>query len=462
MTRVVVIGGGIAGLSAAYFLADALGPDAVTVLEQTDQLGGKLRAVELAGHPVDVGAEAMLARRPEGVDLARAVGLGDRLHAPTTTSSRLWLDGGLRPMPAGTMMGVPADLDAVAEAGVLSADSLARAAAEASSTHEPLTEDVSVGDLITERLGRDVLDRLVDPLLGGVYAAPAGQISLRAAIPALAARLADGGSLVAAARAATAAGAVRTGPVFMSFPGGLAELPAALARSGFQTRTRTAVRVLRRTPDGFALECGPVPEPVHLDADAVVMAAPPGKTGPLLRELAPVASTALGEIGSTSVAVVSLAFRDITLPAASGFLVPATERRAIKGATFSSQKWPIGADGVTLLRASLGRAGEPTVLQREDAELVRLVRHELRSLLGVDAEPIDTAVTRWGGGLPQYTPGHVERVARIRAAVADVPGLAVCGAAYDGVGVPACIASARLAADRVLASLTERGQWTRG
>ncbi|MGI8881731.1 MAG: protoporphyrinogen oxidase, partial [Jatrophihabitans sp.] len=251
-------------------------------------------------------------------------------------------------------------------------------------------------------------------------------------------------------------------PVFMSFPGGLAELPTALAGSGFRTRTRTAVRVLRRTAHGFALECGPVPEPVHLDADAVVIAAPPGKAGPLLRTVAPAASTALGEIGSTSVAVVNLAFRDVTLPAGSGFLVPASERRAIKGATFSSQKWPISADGVTLLRASLGRAGEPTVLQRDDTELVRLVRHELRSLLGVDAEPIDTAVTRWGGGLPQYTPGHVERVARIRAAVADVPGLAVCGAAYDGVGIPACIASARLAADRVLASLTERGQWARG
>lgn len=458
MTRVVVVGGGIAGLSAAYFLADALGPDAVLLLEQTDQLGGKLRATELAGYPVDVGAEAMLARRPEGLELARAVGLGDRLHAATTTSSSLWLDGRLRRMPSGTMMGIPADLTKVAESGVLSADVLARAAAEADAAHEPLGEDVSVGELVTHRLGREVLDRLVDPLLGGVYAAPAGQISLRAAIPALAARLGKGGSLVGAAQDASAAGAGRSGPVFMSFPGGLAELPAALDGSGFQTRTRTAVRALRRTADGFALVCGPVPEPILIDADAVVIATPPGKAGPLLREVAPPASSELGDIGSTSVAVVSLAFRELALPPGSGFLVPATERRAIKGATFTSQKWPVAPPGLTLLRASLGRAGEPTVLQRDDAELVRLVRHELQSLLGIDAEPIDSAVTRWGGGLPQYTPGHVERVARIRASVADVPGLAVCGAAYDGVGVPACIASARLAADRVLAALPVRGQ----
>ena len=157
-------------------------------------------------------------------------------------------------------------------------------------------------------------------------------------------------------------------------------------------------------------------------------------------------------------AIVSFAFDGVDLPAGSGLLVGAGERFAMKAVTLSSQKWPIESGGLTLLRASVGRAGEPHALQLDDAELTALVRRELRPLLGITAEPVDSLVTRWGGGLPQYAVGHVERVARIRAAVAGVPGLGVCGAAFDGVGIPACIASARAAVDRVGASARDRGQ----
>lgn len=157
-------------------------------------------------------------------------------------------------------------------------------------------------------------------------------------------------------------------------------------------------------------------------------------------------------------AIVSFAFGEATLPPGSGLLVATGERLATKAITLSSQKWPLETGGVTLLRASVGRIGETTALQLEDHELSALVHRELRPLVGIDAAPIDARVTRWGGGLPQYSVGHVERVARVRAALAAVPGLAGCGAVFDGVGIPACIGSARAAVDQVVASLAVQGQ----
>jgi oxygen-dependent protoporphyrinogen oxidase len=455
--HVVVVGGGVSGLAAAHFLSRTA---RVTLLEQADRVGGKLRAAEVAGVRIDVGAEAMLARRPEGLELAGQVGLAESVQEASTTSAGLWLDGGLRPLPTGTVMGIPADLAVVAQAGVLSDDALAAAADEAATAHPTLDEDVSVGALVRQRLSGEVVDRLVDPLLGGVYAATADELSLRATIPALAARLAENGSLVEAAQAVNAAAAGATGPLFVSFPGGLASLAEAVARGPFEIRTRAAVRGLRRTPVGFALEFGPTPQAQTCTADAVVVALPAGKAAPLLREVSPAAAAELAGIESTSVAVISLAYRDARLPPGSGVLVPASAGCAVKGVTFTSQKWPGYPSGISLLRASVGRSDQTTVLQRHDGDLVALVRYELGTLLGLTEPPVDALVTRWGGGLPRYAVGHVERVARIRTAVSRVPGLAVCGAALDGLGVPACIATARQAADLVVAHLARAAQST--
>jgi protoporphyrinogen/coproporphyrinogen III oxidase len=327
---------------------------------------------------------------------------------------------------------------------------------------KPLDGDVAVGAVVRERFGNEVVDRLIEPLLGGVYAGRADELSLQATMPMLAARLTrEGGSLLQAAQALTGT-AVRDrapGAVFASLSGGMGALPAALAASGhFTVRTSTTVRALRRTPDGFELVCGPVPEPELVQADAVIVATPAAKAALLLREAAPSAAAELAGIDTASVAIVTLAYRDVALPAGSGLLVGAREGFGVKGVTLSSQKWPLQTDGITLLRASVGRAGEAQILQREDDDLVALVRHELRALIGVDAQPLDSHVMRWGGGLPQYGVGHVDRVARIRTAVAEVAGLAVCGASYDGVGIPACIASAGKAVDQVLAGLPAGGE----
>jgi oxygen-dependent protoporphyrinogen oxidase len=470
--RIVVIGGGIAGLSAAFRLRQ-LRPDAeLVLLESADRVGGKLRRVQVAGAWVDVGAEAMLARRPEGLATVSELGLADELIHPLTTAALLRNRGTNRPLPARTLMGVPTDLASVRS--VLSEPTLDRIASEPDrGPYPPLAGDVSVGDLVAERFGPEVVDRLVDPLLGGVYAGHAHRISLQAAVPAVAGRLsAEGGSLLAAARAVVAAGDRDSSarPVFASLAGGLARLAETLAaRGGFTVRCGCPVRSIERGTGGFVLSIGARsigarsigsgPAAERLAADAVVVATPAGKAATLLAGIAPSAAAELAGIETASMVIVTLAFRlplPHPLPAGSGILIPDVEGLAGKAMTFSSQKWPgVGTEaGLLLLRASLGRAGEQAQLQRPDAELTALVRRELAELTGLAAEPVDSHLQRWGGALPQYAVGHPDRVRRIRQAVARVPGLAVCGASYDGVGIPACIGSAWLAADQVSAALS--------
>jgi oxygen-dependent protoporphyrinogen oxidase len=461
---VVVVGGGISGLAAAWSVCHRAPAAAVTVLEATPQVGGKLRVASVAGQPVDVGAEAMLTRRPEALDLTRAAGLGDDLVDAVTTSASVYAAGALHALPARTLMGVPFDVAAARASGLLGASSLS--AIEDEPTRPglpPLVGDVGVGQLVRDRLGDEVVDRLVEPLLAGVYAGRADRISLQAALPALAAQLREGGSLVTAARAAAApgdgAGNSATGSVFAAITGGVGRLPAALAASGrFTVRTGVTVRSIRGAPEGFTLDCGPVPRTERLAADAVIVAVPPAKAAGVLRAVAPGAATELAAIETASVAIVTLAYTDARLPPGSGLLVGAREGLAVKGVTLTSQKWPGWPPGLTVLRTSIGRVGETRDLQRSDDELVVLVRGELRTLLGITAAPIDALVTRWGGGLPQYGIGHLDRIARIRRAVAAVPGLAVCGAAYDGLGIPACISSAHAAAAQACAAFAHTGQ----
>ncbi|MEU9331707.1 protoporphyrinogen oxidase [Streptomyces sp. NPDC048290] len=448
--HVVVIGAGIAGLAAAHRLLDR--GARVTVLEAADRVGGKLLAGRIAGVRVDLGAESLLARRPEAVGLAREVGLADRLQPPATASASLWTRGTLRPMPKGHVMGVPGTAEAVA--GVLSEEGLRRIARDAELPRTEVGEDVAVGEFVAARVGREVVDRLVEPLLGGVYAGDAYRLSMRSAVPQLFEAAQTHTSLTEAVRAiqARAAGAATTGPVFMGIEGGVGTLPLAVAASvrarGGEIVTGTAVTGLRREPDGWRVVAGDrAPR-----ADAVVVALPAPAAAGLLRAEAPAAAADLTAVAYASMALITLAYRraDVRLPEGSGFLVPPVDGHTIKASTFASQKWGwIAAEDpdTVVLRASVGRYGEAEILARPDADLVAVARHDLRAATGLTADPVDTAVTRWQDGLPQYPVGHHARVARIREGIAALPGLAVCGAVYDGVGVPACVASAYAAVD---------------
>ncbi|MFI6322233.1 protoporphyrinogen oxidase [Nonomuraea sp. NPDC050556] len=452
--HVVIVGGGISGLAAAWFLRQGGAAVRVTVLEGSPRIGGKLHASEVAGVSVDEGAEAMLARRPEGKDLARAVGLGDELVPPGTTQAAIYTRGALRPMPKGQVMGVPSDLTELAKSGIISPAGLLRVPLDQVLPATLVTTDVSVAAYIRARMGGEVLDRLIEPLLGGVYAGRSDMLSLEATMPRIAAAARSERSLLAAARQIVDEAPADAGPVFTTLRGGLGSLPEAVAKaSGADVRTGVTVRELRRTLNGWRLVTGPVPSPTVFEADAVILAVPGPAAGRLLRDEVPKAAAELGRIEYSSMAIVTLAFPVSAFgaaPTGSGYLVPPVEGRAVKAATFSSVKWPHLAGDHVIVRCSIGRVGDEHLLQREDAELVAMGVAEMSEVMGVRGLPVDSRVSRWGGALPQYNVGHLDRVARARAAVAVQPGLAVCGAAYDGLGIPACISTARTAAARIL------------
>jgi oxygen-dependent protoporphyrinogen oxidase len=372
---------------------------------------------------------------------------------------------------------VPADMAELAQSGVLTDEGVTRARQDPDLPPNAPDGDVAVARYIGSRLGHEVVDRLVDPLLGGVYAGRSAELSFDATLPALAAASRRYPSLTEAARSLLPpppAGQPASGSrVFTTLAGGLGVLPGYLAKaSGAAIRTSAMARELARTPDGWRLTLGSAADPERVDADAVILAVPARPAGRLLAAVpgAATAVTAFGEISYASMAIVTLAYPRFAFPGPglsarglSGYLVPAVDGRAVKAVTFSTVKWPhlaqvtaANADRLEIVRCSVGRIGEEGLLQRDDEELAAIAEAELAAATGAHGAPAATRVTRWGGALPQYTVGHLDRVARIRDAVAAQPGLAVCGAAYDGVGIPACVATARLAATQVTAFLSAR------
>ena len=479
--RVVVVGGGIAGLSAAHAILSTAGPDVrVTVLEADAVLGGKLRVSPVAGVPFDEGAEAMQATRPEAIALARAVGLDSEIVYPATLGAGVWTRGRVRPMPP-TVMGVPTDLRKLTASGVLPLATVLRMPWEACRAESPFTDDVSVGTFVADRLGRDVVDNLVEPLLGGVYAGRADALSLRATVPTLFREVQRENSLLRAAQRTVAGGGraagARRGPVFAGIRGGVGRLPAAVAADiiglGGDVRLNARARSVHRTDDGWRVVVGEPARQEVFGADSVVLAVPAPQAGALLAHIVPGVATEFGLIAQASMVSVAAAYRRADLDhelTGSGFLVPPRDGRDIKAATFSSNKWEwVGrmarsghGDGLVMIRTSMGRVGEEGVLERDDADLVARSHADLADAIGVRAAPVAARVTRWWDALPQYAVGHVARVERIRSRVADVPGLEVCGATYDGVGVAAVIGSARTAAAGVVRHLQQRSHSTHG
>ncbi|MEU6559437.1 protoporphyrinogen oxidase [Nocardia nova] len=443
--RVAVVGGGISGLVAAYRLRTALGPDLdLILLERRDRLGGTLRTDVLAGEPVDVGAEAFVGRRPEIPALLDELGLSDQLVHPAGRRPLIWSGGTTHPLPERTLMGIPSGPDTVA--GLVDEATLARIAEE---PDRPLRwepgSDVSVAGLVAERFGAQVVARSVDPLLGGVYAGRAESIGVRAALPTLAAAL-DAGAPNLTAAVSRALPPPSTGPVFGGLRDGYGVLLDALRRAAApKVEIDTAATKLVRIGSGWEVE------PIGA-VDAVVLATPAPVAAALLRDIAPGAAAAAGAIELSSSAVVALGLpADTALPDNSGILVATGESLRAKAFTLSSRKWTHLADrGLALVRASFGRFGDDTPLSWPDEELIAAAVEDLSTVTGLTLRPEAALVQRWRGGLPQYAPGHTERIVALEGEVATLPGLAVAGAYLHGVGVPACAASGTAAAQRLL------------
>lgn len=459
---VLIIGAGISGLSAAWRLHQENPRLDVHIVDIADTVGGKLRAASLAGVPIDIGAEALLTRRPEALDLIDGLGLDDQMRFPGVLSAKIALADGQHAMPM-TSMGIPTDAESLAASGLLTAAGVA--AVRNRHRGAVLTRDVSVAEAVGSRLGAEVVDRLVEPMLGGVYAGRADRLSLAATMPALYERMQHEPDVIEAAKVLLPPkpSDIPAMPVFTTLvEGGVSRLPFAIAlASGVPVHLRCPARSLRRTADGFAVEVGTGADPHLIRAASVIVATGPSKAAQLLAGVTTDGSKALSEVPTASMAVLAFAYRTRDLavppPTGSGFLVPVSMGTTIKAATYVSNKWPhliadgTGHEDLFLVRASVGRIGEEALLQRSDADLVALARRDLALLAGISGEPCDVVVQRWGGALPQYDVGHRDRVARVRRAVAGAGPLAVAGATYQGVGVPACIASGQAAADAVLA-----------
>lgn len=476
--RAVVVGAGMTGLAAAYELVR--GGVEVDLVDAAGRPGGPILTTPFAGVDLDAGPDAFLARVPHAVDLCVELGLGDDLVAPAARHAYLWCDDRLRRFPDGLLLGIPTDLDALAASGIVSPAGVRRAAEDLVRPADGPAPgcDESVGDLIRRRLGPEVLDRLVDPLLSGIFAGDTDRLSLLAGAPQIAAAARPGPSLLDGARAALSAATRPPAageappPVFRTLRGGLGRLVDALLDAIGAERLRLGTELDRlAAPAGpdrryrldgrrTAPSGGPgvgtgAGAPVELEADGVVVATPAPAASRLVEVLAPEAAKLLAGIRYASVALASFAVReaDVGVPLdGSGFLVPRSAGLLMTACSWASTKFDhLGGDGTARLRVSAGRIDDHRAEALTDAALIEALRADLRTTMGIEAPPLAVRLNRWPASLPQYRVGHLDRLAAIEDEVARVaPGVVVTGAAFRGVGLPACIAQGRGAARQLL------------
>lgn len=446
--RIAVIGGGIAGLAAAHRLVDE--PVDVELFEASGRVGGRIDEAEVAGIVVPTAGDNFLARRPEMIELAEALGMMGTLEAPEARDARIFRDGALHPIPP-SVLGVPADLDALAECGLVSEAGLARAAEDLAMPDDRPDGDESVGDLVRRRLGDEVLEYVVDPLLGGINAGDSDRLSSTAGVPQIGELARRHRSLLEAAAQVRASAPAAGEPVFLTTRGGLVRivdrLSDVLVSAGVAIRLSSPVFDLlpqgdRWGVDGSTFEAAIVSTPAHAAAR-------------LVEPIAPTCAEVMAGIDYSSVAMVVLVLPGDSLPVdgtLSGVLVPRLLGHHVTAVSFASHKWPsLGAGGRSVLRVSVGRRTDTRWMELSDAELVSVVQADLAAIVGTTVEPLGAHVVRWADALPQYDVGHGERIElALRDLATAAPGVGLAGAALHGLGLPACVGSGRRVAEQAL------------
>lgn len=458
-----VVGGGIAGLAAARRLAHrGVG---VTLIEP-HHLGGRIRTSPFAGRSVDEGPDAFLARVPAAVELASELDLAGELTAPAQRSAYVYVDDELHRLPSEQVLGVPTDLNALLASRICTRSGIAALRRDIDFGGDPLDgPDVAIGTFLRDRLGEEVTERLVAPLVGGINAGDIDRLSLAAVTPQLDAAARSGRRSLVRALAAQRRAAISARPpgepdppVFLAPLAGMGRLVEALVAEleglGVAMLLGDGAAALQPSGAGWEVAVGPT----TVAADAVVLATPAPAAAGLLTSVAPETAQLLAVIAHAGVVLVTFAFDPAALHRpldGSGFLVPRTEGMVLTAASWSSAKWaqlaPDQGDGTVLIRASAGRAGDERALQLDDDSLVTRLVADLRRTMGGLDDPVAARVSRYPASFPQYAPGHPTRITQAEASLAAAaPGVALAGAALRGVGIPACIASGTAAADRLL------------
>lgn len=462
-TSVAVIGGGISGLTAAWELIHRAPQAQVVLLEASDRPGGVLQTEHRDGFTLELGPDSFLRRLPWAAGLCRTIGLeGDVIPTqPAAAGTYTVFRGRLVKMPEGLAAMAPRRIWPMIRTPILSPLGKMRMGAERILPRRRGGGEESLAQFARRRFGREGLERIIQPLAGGIYMGDPEQLGMQAAFPQLVAAEQESGSLIRSTRRAAAKAAKSPpGPgetLFAALRRGFSQLVDALVDSlpPEVVRTNHRVESLVRAGDGWRVRgFGPDDEPFDDAFDRVIVAAPARRAGDMLADVDAQLATTLREIPTTSCVVVNVALPRDAVPHpldAAGIIVPHVEQRPIAACTFSSVKYAGRApDGMALLRAFLGGAERPELIDAHDGEIEALVRGELRALLGVTAEPRFVRISRWRDAMPQYHVGHLQRVAQIEARVAALPQLELTGNAYRGVGIPHCIHGAQQAVERLL------------
>jgi protoporphyrinogen/coproporphyrinogen III oxidase len=467
---VLIVGGGIAGLSAAYGLAESSAsrdsPIQCTLVEAEPRLGGKILTEQVGGFIIEGGPDSFLSQKPWGVELCRRLGLADRVIGTNRDRRKTYVysRGRLEELPEGLALGVPTKLGPFLRSGLLSWRGKLRLGAELLIPRRSARGDESLGAFFRRRLGEEALERIIEPLMTGIYAGDADNLSIQATFPRFPEMERQAGSIVWALLGSWRRGQISNlsppsgpgGTPFVTLEGGLSEMVQALTARLGHVRVLAGRRVrsvrMSGAPGGYEVVLeGAAP----LKVDALVLATPAYDAATLLEPFDGELGALLRGIPYASTATISLGFRRADFSHrldGYGFVVPRIEGCALLAVTWTSSKWSHRApDDAVLLRAYLGGAERETVLERGDDGLVSLVRAELREMMGITEAPVLAKVYRWPRAMPQYLVGHLERLTAIDERLARWPGLFLTGAAYRGVGIPDCIRDGLDTAERVRA-----------
>lgn len=458
MKRVAIIGGGIAGLSAAFYLERARRsgtPLEWVLLEKSGRLGGVIRTELRDGYVLEAGPDSFLTMKPDGAQFCRDLGIADRLISSNDADRRTYIvvNGRLVPIPDGLEFMVPTRVLPMATTPLFSWTTKMRMASELFSAGANHRQDETVASFVRRHFGQEMVDRVAEPLLAGVYGGNADQMSVRAVLPRFAEMERESGSLVRAtlkARNARRTSNAPAQPLFTSLRDGVQEMVNAAVATLPPERVRLAQVVRNVKPCGAGWT-------VNTEAggetfDAVIVAVPAPAAAALTAGVNTVLENGLRQIKYSSSAAVAIGYdRALNLPPGHGFLVPRTEGRSMLACTFVHRKFPFRApQGATLLRCFVSSSRVPDLQKRNDDQLLSTILAELNAILGLNEAPLFSHVYRWDCALPQYSTGHLERVAEMEQTLAGLRGLHLIGNSFHGIGIPDCIKSGRKAAEKII------------